>query len=686
MGDQNEPPLSFEEGATADVLSRVTDAVVAVDEGWRLTYLNEQAEAMLERFLEDHRGTVLWKAFPELVDTPFETQFRQAMTTQEAVTFEAYYGPQTSWFEVRAYPSSSGLSVYLRDVTERIERQRALRERENALQRAYEVVAGSDRPFEEQVDELLGIVREVVGTEYATLSRVEDDRYVFEAVDMAAEAVNEIETGDVIPLEATSCERVVSTGRTLAVGDMQTEAPDIAGRAGNVEWGLSCYLGAPVVVGGDVYGTFCFYGPETRPGSFSDWEVTFVELLSNWVGGELDRRRHLEQLTALDDLDGVVRDITAAVIEQPTREELEATVCACLAAADSYTSAWIGEVDQRTEEMSVRAAAGTDAPLDRIARDDTDATGTAFERAVREGSIQVDRRRDAPESPTWTEAPSEGTVQTWAAVPIAHEGTLYGVLNVYSERAEAFRDQERAVVEQLGALLGHAITATQRKAALMSDDVVELDLEIRDVFDVAVAEGEGAGVITFDRTVPVSGGDYLAYGRTSDAGVATLQALVEYDDAWTSLEVLSDDDDHRFVVTLSSPPVVSVVAAQGGSVESATVDGGTYRLTVHLPRGADVQSLVDSVRSAHPDATLVAQRQTDTHERQATESVPTAFEGLTARQRAAVESAYYAGFFEWPRDSTGEEVAGSLDISPSTFHQHLRTGERKILSALLDEE
>mgnify|MGYP000619212016 CR=1 FL=1 len=55
---------------------------------------------------------------------------------------------------------------------------------------------------------------------------------------------------------------------------------------------------------------------------------------------------------------------------------------------------------------------------------------------------------------------------------------------------------------------------------------------------------------------------------------------------------------------------------------------------------------------------------------------------LTDRQRATVEAAYYAGFFEWPRDATGEGVAEQLEIAPPTFHQHLRKAERKVFDSI----
>jgi predicted DNA binding protein len=50
-----------------------------------------------------------------------------------------------------------------------------------------------------------------------------------------------------------------------------------------------------------------------------------------------------------------------------------------------------------------------------------------------------------------------------------------------------------------------------------------------------------------------------------------------------------------------------------------------------------------------------------------------------------LETAYFSGFFEWPRRNTGEDVAGAIGISSPTFHQHLRIAERKLLDATFDD-
>lgn len=61
------------------------------------------------------------------------------------------------------------------------------------------------------------------------------------------------------------------------------------------------------------------------------------------------------------------------------------------------------------------------------------------------------------------------------------------------------------------------------------------------------------------------------------------------------------------------------------------------------------------------------------------------FEDLTDRQQSAREAALYAGFFEWPRENDGEDVAASLGIAPATSHQHPRTAQRQVFESLLSD-
>ncbi|MBF2003860.1 MAG: PAS domain S-box protein [Synechococcales cyanobacterium M58_A2018_015] len=102
-----------------NILESITDAFFALDRDWHFTYLNHQAELLLQRQRQDLLGQRVWDAFPEAVGSLFYQQYHQAMAEQVSVEFEAFYPPLQTWFEVHAYPSPDGLSVYFRDISQR---------------------------------------------------------------------------------------------------------------------------------------------------------------------------------------------------------------------------------------------------------------------------------------------------------------------------------------------------------------------------------------------------------------------------------------------------------------------------------------------------------------------------------------------------------------------------------------
>ncbi|GGL47734.1 ATP-binding protein [Halocalculus aciditolerans] len=279
-----------------DVFDRMTDAFLIVDRHWRITYANDLAASLLDTVEADDtdvEGSHLFDDVPSLEGTVFGRRYREAMETQEPAAFEEFYEPLDAWFDVRVYPTDSGISIYVRDVTDRHEQRDAIENRERVLREMYEIISSRDRSFTEQVEALLALGRDELDVSYGTLSRIDGEDYHFEVVDGAGDLV---EAGDVVSLSATNCERTASTQRTLVIGDLPRDAPDLVERAGYTQMNIACYLGAPIFVGDDVYGTFCFYDTQPRTESFSDWEVTLVDLMSRWVSYGIEREQTSERL------------------------------------------------------------------------------------------------------------------------------------------------------------------------------------------------------------------------------------------------------------------------------------------------------------------------------------------------------------------------------------------------------
>ncbi|MDZ7773078.1 MAG: PAS domain S-box protein [Balneolaceae bacterium] len=107
------------EQRAAQTLERIGDAFFAVDEEWNVTYWNREAERVLQKPKEEILGKHLWTEYEDAVDLDFYTEYHRAVREQVTVHFEEFYPALEKWFEVSAYPSSTGLSVYFRDVTER---------------------------------------------------------------------------------------------------------------------------------------------------------------------------------------------------------------------------------------------------------------------------------------------------------------------------------------------------------------------------------------------------------------------------------------------------------------------------------------------------------------------------------------------------------------------------------------
>lgn len=107
-------------------LDQIGDGFVSFDEDFRYTYVNPAAEAALGIPGPQLLGEVIWDALPGAYESDFGACYRRAMTEQVSTSARAFYDHLGRWFESIAYPTSSGLAVYFRDVTVEEERNREL--------------------------------------------------------------------------------------------------------------------------------------------------------------------------------------------------------------------------------------------------------------------------------------------------------------------------------------------------------------------------------------------------------------------------------------------------------------------------------------------------------------------------------------------------------------------------------
>ncbi|SDK17262.1 PAS domain S-box-containing protein/diguanylate cyclase (GGDEF) domain-containing protein [Billgrantia gudaonensis] len=129
-------------------LESITDGFFTLDAEWRFSYLNHEAERLLQRSRQELLGQDIWQAFPEAEGTLFETEYRRAVADGISVTFEEYNPRLDLWVEVHAYPSDEGLAVYFQNINARKAAERQLRILERGIESSVNgvVIADAQQP------------------------------------------------------------------------------------------------------------------------------------------------------------------------------------------------------------------------------------------------------------------------------------------------------------------------------------------------------------------------------------------------------------------------------------------------------------------------------------------------------------------------------------------------------------
>ncbi|MGN6602381.1 MAG: PAS domain-containing protein [Ginsengibacter sp.] len=131
------------------ILESIGDGFFTVDKNWMVTYWNQEAERMLETPKNLILGKNLWNVFSDSIDSHSYKKYHEAFETGERIFFEDYYPALDKWFEISAYPSTSGLSVYFKDITDRILAQIELNELNQNLQKTANDLAVSNAELEQ---------------------------------------------------------------------------------------------------------------------------------------------------------------------------------------------------------------------------------------------------------------------------------------------------------------------------------------------------------------------------------------------------------------------------------------------------------------------------------------------------------------------------------------------------------
>lgn len=123
-----------------NILESIGDAFFAIDKNWTITYWNYEAEKISKASRDQMIGKNFIEAYPEIKSTAYLQYMQDAFDTFAPKNFETFSILYQLWFEVSIFPSEFGLSIYLKNISQRKNDEVAIANNEKKLQVLFNTV------------------------------------------------------------------------------------------------------------------------------------------------------------------------------------------------------------------------------------------------------------------------------------------------------------------------------------------------------------------------------------------------------------------------------------------------------------------------------------------------------------------------------------------------------------------
>jgi|TARA_R100000388_G_scaffold95031_2_gene86007 PAS domain S-box-containing protein len=155
----------------------------------------------------------------------------------------------------------------------------------------YQIVSQTDTNLDIQLDNALKLSTQLLGMEIGIISKVVDQTYI---IQHHYAKHNGLENGQKFKLGHTFCAITLESNRAIAI-DYMKESP--WSRHPCYEFfELESYIGIPIIVDDDIYGTLNFSSSKPKKDGFIAADRNLIKLLSQWISGIIKRKQVEKQL------------------------------------------------------------------------------------------------------------------------------------------------------------------------------------------------------------------------------------------------------------------------------------------------------------------------------------------------------------------------------------------------------
>ena len=396
-----------------------------------------------------------------------------------------------------------------------------------------------------------------------------------------------------------------------------------------------------------------------------------------------DERESLERV--LGRTSELTDDIAEILAGAQSKAEIEQQICSAIVDRDGFTHAVFGEFPSVEHTVTVRASAGAGGTVEAGRAGEAGLSGTLFERARRQGTVEVSSATD--QLPPQL-APARFGAGSVAVVPLTYGRTTYGLLAIYTEGPRSLDRRETLVLRAVGRLIASGLNAIEAKQVLRAERVTEVGVDILDeAFAPVELAGHTDGPVEYDTTSRAEDGSLRLFLTLPVSAADAEEAIAAAGSVAAGVVLASQNGATAVSVEPANPTALNELAEYGARTQQITVPSARApaRVVVDAPPEGDVRALVSVLREQYETVELVRQQDRERDPRPAVGVASAVDAELTDRQYTALETAYRNDYFDTPRPVSGKELAQAMDISRQTYHQHLRTAQQKVLDALFEE-
>ncbi|MFB6283141.1 MAG: PAS domain S-box protein [Halobacteria archaeon] len=436
-------------------------------------------------------------------------------------------------------------------------------------------------------------------------------------------------------------------------------------------------------------------GSET-PDVFTDEDLEYLKILSRGVRNSVSRlyreketRERIknleverERLEKENHWQVLTDNISQDILSTDSLERAANLMCQKFYRVDDVRFVWCGRFGSNDKRLQELGYAGTsDGYLENVSFESSEASDVdepSVNAAKDNRIIKIDDVSDYIDEPWAREALSREFTSV-ASVPLLVEDETFGVVSIYAEDSFIFEKPSPDISKEFGSIAGSILKNLEEGEIRPANVAVELVVEIRN-FEAGIKSFLEDETSCDVEAVKLDGEDddtvYVEFTADSDKDPAD---VIEGRECVNNWELLTEKDDSFFVkIDTSLSPLTHVIERYDCVLESISFPDRQTEIKLVAESDAEAKGLMGDLKKIF-EVELISKMGRDPVEELEGLEV-----GLTERQEEILRTALYSGYFSRKRSLSGADLADSLDISPPTFHEHLRSGQHKILDWFFD--